>query len=64
MDLSALSRPLPEVLSRKKQKVSRIFTVEELDLKFSNSSRMVYERITGGNGAVMAIPFDPPIGLW
>ena len=58
MDLSALSRPLPEVLSRKKQKVSRIFTVEELDLKFSNSSRMTYERIAGGNGAVMAIPFD------
>ena len=29
MDLSALSRQLPEILSRKKQKVSRIFTVEE-----------------------------------
>ena len=58
MDLSALSRQLPEILSRKKQKVSRIFTVEELDLKFSNSTRMTYERIAGGNGAVMAIPLD------
>ena len=58
MNLSALKKNPPQILGRRKQKVSRIFTVEELDLQFSNGTKAVYEKICGGNGAVMCIPFD------
>lgn len=58
MDLSALLHPLPEVTRRKRFKASRIFTVEEMDLKFSNGTKATYEKIVGGRGAVMAVPFD------
>lgn len=58
MDLSALKKNPPQILARHKQKVSRIFTVEELSLKFDNGTQAVYEKICGGRGAVMCIPFD------
>lgn len=58
MDLSALSHPLPEVTRRNRFRASRIFTVEEMDLAFSNGAQMTYEKIVGGRGAVMAVPFD------
>ncbi|MBO8415955.1 MAG: ADP compounds hydrolase NudE [Proteobacteria bacterium] len=58
MDLSALHHKLPEITSKKRFKASRIFTVEELGLKFSNGSTAIYERIVGGNGAVLVVPFD------
>ena len=58
MDLSALHQPLPEILQRRRFKASRIFTVEEVGLKFHNGEERVYERIVGGNGAVMVLPFD------
>lgn len=58
MDLSSLERQLPVILSKKREKVSRFFTVETLDLKFSNNTEATYERLYGGNGAVMAVPFD------
>ena len=58
MDLSSLQRQLPQILSKKREKVSRFFTVESLDLRFSNNTEATYERIYGGNGAVMAVPFD------
>lgn len=58
MDLSALSKPLPEVLGVHRFKASRIFTVEQVDLKFHNGVQMQYERIVGGRGAVMCVPFD------
>ena len=58
MDLSSLQRQLPQILSKKREKVSRFFTVESLELRFSNNTEATYERIYGGNGAVMAVPFD------
>ena len=58
MDLSALKKVPPQILRRRKQKISRIFTVEELLLKFSNGTTACYEKICGGSGAVMCVPFD------
>ena len=49
---------LPEVLNVKKVAQSRFFCVEAIDLLFSNGVRSTYERLAGGNGAVMVIPFD------
>lgn len=49
---------IPQVLDRRRHKVSRFFTVEELDLKFSNGQLRTYERMVGGNGAILAVPFD------
>lgn len=58
MDLSALNHPLPKVAARRRFKASRIFTVEQMDLEFSNGTKATYEKIAGGRGAVMAVPFD------
>lgn len=58
MDLSALNHPLPEITAVRRFKASRIFTVEEVGLKFSNGTQAQYERIIGGNGAVMVLPYD------
>ncbi len=58
MDLSALQKPVPQVLRRERFQASRIFTVEKMDLKFANGTQVQYEKIAGGRGAVMAIPFD------
>ncbi len=57
-DFSALEAQLPQVLARRSHKMSHFFTVEELDLKFSNGTQRTYERLGGGNGAVLAVPFD------
>lgn len=58
MDLSALKKQVPLVLAKRREKVSNFFTVEQLDLKFSNNKEATYERLAGGNGAIMAVPFD------
>ena len=58
MDLSALNRQIPTILAKRRNKVSNIFTVEQLDLQFSNNKQMTYERIAGGRGAILAVPFD------
>ena len=58
MKLEALHRPVPKVRSVRRNKVSRIFTVEEVDLSFNNGTEMTYERLPAGRGAVMALPFD------
>ncbi|NLK85575.1 MAG: ADP compounds hydrolase NudE [Aeromonadales bacterium] len=58
MDLCVLNNQLPKVLAKRRQKVSNFFTVDQLDLKFSNNKEMTYERLIGGNGAVLAVPFD------
>ncbi|MCK0527570.1 MULTISPECIES: ADP compounds hydrolase NudE [unclassified Anaerobiospirillum] len=58
MDLSALNRTLPQVANRKVSQASRIFRIESMDLTFSNGAKATYERIMGGRGAVMAVPFD------
>lgn len=58
MDLGVLNKTLPAVKNRREQQVSRIFRVESMDLTFSNGHTAQYERIVGGRGAVMAVPFD------
>ena len=57
MDLSALKKQTPAILSKRREKVSNFFTVEQLDLQFSNNKKMTYERLAGGNGAILAVPF-------
>ena len=58
MDLKALNAQVPKILSKRRNKVSKLFTVEQLDLQFSNNTTMTYERLMGGNGAILAVPFD------
>lgn len=49
--------PLPAILNKKIAAQSELFTVESLDLKFSNGNQRVYERLRGGmRGAVMIVP--------
>jgi ADP-ribose diphosphatase len=47
----------PEILSIRTVAASRLFAVEELDLRFSNGSRARFERLRpGGRGAVLIVP--------
>ena len=47
----------PQILSNEVVAKSRLFTVESLELKFSNDDQRQYERIRGGcRGAVMIVP--------
>lgn len=49
----------PEVLKIKPSAKSRLFLIEELQLRFSNGVERTYERLASrGNGAVMMIPID------
>ncbi|MEM5553209.1 ADP compounds hydrolase NudE [Pseudoalteromonas neustonica] len=49
----------PEILSDEVVAKSRLFTVESLELKFSNGEQRQYERIRGGGrGAVMIVPLN------
>jgi ADP-ribose diphosphatase len=49
----------PEVLKISQTAKSRLFTVEELELRFSNGVERTYERLASkGNGAVMMIAID------
>jgi ADP-ribose diphosphatase len=48
---------LPQILASEVVAKSKLFTVESLDLKFSNDEQRQYERIkSGGRGAVMIVP--------
>lgn len=48
---------LPDILAADIVAKSRLFTVESLDLEFSNGEQRKYERIKGGGrGAVMIVP--------
>ncbi len=60
MDLHALlaQKQLPAIANRHVHQASRIFRVESMDLTFANGQQATYERIIGGRGAVMAVPFD------
>lgn len=58
MDLKVLDKQLPLVENRREHQASRIFRIESMDLTFSNGQKATYERIMGGRGAVMAVPFD------
>ncbi|RCU51148.1 MULTISPECIES: ADP compounds hydrolase NudE [Corallincola] len=52
-------RQKPKVLARRVVAQSRLFTIEALDLAFSNGARREYERMQGsGRGAVMMIPIS------
>ena len=47
----------PKILKRKIHSKSRIFTIEQLDLEFSNGTQRQYERIISpGAGAVLIVP--------
>lgn len=49
----------PEILKIEKTARSRLFLVEELELRFSNGEERTYERLASrGNGAVMMIAID------
>ncbi|MDP2561942.1 ADP compounds hydrolase NudE [Psychrobium sp. 1_MG-2023] len=48
---------LPEILSLSVSAQSRLFTIEQVELKFSNGVERQYERMrSGGHGAVMVVP--------
>ena len=49
---------LPKILGVHTVTKSRLFNIEGVDLLFSNGVKTTYERIAGGNGAVMVIPYD------
>ncbi|MDY6323305.1 MAG: ADP compounds hydrolase NudE [Succinivibrio sp.] len=57
-ELKELQKQVPQVLASRVHKVSRFFTVEELDLRFHNGVQKTYEKLVGGNGAILAVPFD------
>jgi len=48
---------LPQIKQRKQVAKSQLFSIEQLDLTFSNGVERVYERMEGkGRGAVMIVP--------
>ena len=50
---------LPEITKITEVSHSKLFTVESLDLTFSNGVKRQYERIKGGGrGAVLVVPID------
>jgi ADP-ribose diphosphatase len=52
---------LPKITSRQKVAQSRLFTLEQVDLTFSNGETREYERMYGsGRGAVMMVPMKDP----
>ncbi|WP_298440609.1 ADP compounds hydrolase NudE [uncultured Ferrimonas sp.] len=52
-----MSAEKPEILSNQLVAQSRLFKVEQLELRFSNGERRTYERMRGGSsGAVMVVP--------
>ncbi|MBY6187847.1 ADP compounds hydrolase NudE [Marinobacter hydrocarbonoclasticus] len=51
----------PKILDARVVAQSRLFTVEQLDLCFSNGAQRQYERMRGANrGAVMVVPMLDP----
>lgn len=52
-----MSRTKPEILSRRQVARTRLFRVEELEMRFSNGERRTYEKMcAGGFGAVLVVP--------
>ena len=48
---------LPQINGQKQVAKSHLFTIEQLDLTFSNGEQRLYERMVGtGRGAVMIVP--------
>lgn len=55
--MSKESSQLPKISSRSIVASSKLFTVEQLDLEFSNGEKRIYERlIASQKGAVLVIP--------
>ena len=51
------NKPLPIIRQRKNVAKSKLFSIEQLDLTFSNGATREYERMEGsGRGAVMVVP--------
>lgn len=49
--------PKPEILNIRTVARSRLFCIEELDLRFANGNRVCFERLRpGGRGAVLIVP--------
>jgi ADP-ribose diphosphatase len=47
----------PQILSTQRVAQSRLFSIEQVDLEFSNGRRVRYERLAGdGPGAVLVVP--------
>lgn len=55
-----MNRSKPAVRARRTVARSRLFHVEEMDIEFSNGIRTCYERLIGGNGAVVIAPMLDP----
>jgi len=52
-----MSSKLPEILARNTVAKSRLFSIEALDLRFSNGEQRTYERMKpSGHNAVMMVP--------
>jgi ADP-ribose diphosphatase len=52
-----IEKKLPQIHARKTIAKSRFFTIEQVDLEFSNGAQREFERMSGsGRGAVMIIP--------
>lgn len=51
----------PSVLAREEIAHSRLFTIERMDLRFSNGAERTFERLKGsGHGAVMIVAMPDP----
>lgn len=51
------SRPFPKILTVKSEAKSKLFTIESLDLRFSNGVKRTYERMKPANHrSVMVVP--------
>ena len=49
----------PQILDRHMVAQSRLFTIESMELRFSNGVERTYERLVpGGSGAVMMVPIN------
>ena len=55
--MSNSSLTLPKILQKSVVACSRFFKIEKLQLKFSNGEEREFERMQGGNAAVLVVPF-------
>ena len=57
----ASKNQLPDITGQRQVAKSHLFTIEQIDLTFSNGEKRQYERMLGsGNGAVMIVPLLNP----
>lgn len=55
----------PEILARRTVAKTRMFEVEQTDLRFANGVETTYERIRGASrGAVLVVPMPDPESVW